>query len=136
MSGADLAVPHIDVGIVANDRAEALAFWSELLGFPVTAELSFPGLTVIRLSVGDATLRLCIPDAPVKALAATGPLEAQTGLRYLTLTVRDLDALVEAVRAAGYPVPLEPKELRPGQRVAQIQDGRGVTIELFEMAQA
>ena len=129
---ANLTQPHIDVGIVTNDRANALAFWNELLGFPIEGEVSFPGMTIVRLQVGQAILRLCIPDAEVARKADNGAFDAETGLRYLTLGVTNLEALVEAARAAGFPIPVEPRDVRPGVRAAQIQDGQGVTVELME----
>ena len=133
---AELAQPHIDVGIVTNDREGALAFWNGLLGFPVEGEVSFPGLTIVRLKVGNAILRLCIPDTEVMRKAESGAFDAETGLRYLTLAIGNLDAVVAAAQAAGYPVPVEPREIRPGVRAAQIQDGQGVTVELMETAAA
>ncbi|AZI36860.1 hypothetical protein NT2_05_04630 [Caenibius tardaugens NBRC 16725] len=133
---AQLTLPHIDVGIVTNDRAAGLAFWNGLLGFPVEGEVSFPGLTIVRLKVGDAILRLCIPDAEVQRKADKGAFDAETGLRYLTLAIANLDTVIAAARAAGYPIPVEPREIRPGVRAAQIQDGQGVTVELMETAAA
>lgn len=130
--GAELVQSHIDVGIVTNDRDGALAFWNGLLGFPVEGEISFPGMTIVRLQVGNAILRLCIPDAEVVRKADKGGFDAETGLRYLTLGVSNLDALVEAARATGFPIPVEPRDVRPGVRAAQIQDGQGVTVELME----
>ncbi len=132
--GAELTQAHIDVGIVTNDRTGALAFWNGLFGFPIEGEVSFPGLTIVRLKVGNAILRLCIPDAEVGRKAESGAFDAETGLRYLTLAIGNLDALVAAARAAGYPIPVEPREIRPGVRAAQIQDGQGVTVELMETA--
>lgn len=126
-----LAKPLIDVGIVANDRETTLAFWHELLGFPIEGELSFPGLSIIRLQVGDSILRVCIPDQAAQP-ADTGAFTGQIGLRYITLAVKNLDAVVEAAAAKGYPIPHPPREIRPGFWVAQIQDGAGVTIELSE----
>ncbi len=132
--GAELTQAHIDVGIVTNDRTGALAFWNGLFGFPIEGEVSFPGLTIVRLKVGNAILRLCIPDTQVGRKAESGAFDAETGLRYLTLAIGNLDALVAAARAAGYPIPVEPREIRPGVRAAQIQDGQGVTVELMETA--
>lgn len=133
---AQLAQPHIDVGIVTNDRDGALAFWNGLLGFPVEGEVSFPGMTIVRLQVGNAILRLCIPDADVVRKADSGMFDAETGLRYLTLAVTNLDAVVDAARVAGFPIPVPPRDVRPGVRAAQIQDGQGVTVELMETAAA
>ena len=133
---AELVLSHIDVGIVTNDREAGLAFWQGLLGFPVEGEVSFPGLTIVRLKVGHAILRLCIPDAQVARKADNGAFDAETGLRYLTLAISNLDAVIAATRAAGYPIPVEPREIRPGVRAAQIQDGQGVTVELMETTAA
>lgn len=130
----ELAAPHIDVGIVTNDRAAAMAFWCDLLGFPVDGEVAFPGLSIVRLKVGNAILRLCIPDDTVAHRAQAGPFDAETGLRYVTLTIRNLDAVVAEAGRRGYPVPFPPRETRPGHRAAQIQDGQGVTVELVEIA--
>lgn len=131
--GADLAKPHIDVGVVTDDREAALAFWSGLLGFPVEGEVSFPGMTIVRLTAGNAVLRVCVTENPAPHHANSGGFAEETGLRYVTLTVRNLDALVAEASAQGYPVPFPPREIRPGHRVAQIQDGRGVTVELTEV---
>ncbi|MGH6782073.1 MAG: VOC family protein, partial [Sphingomonadaceae bacterium] len=121
------------VGLVANDRAKALAFWHDLLGFPVLGELSFPGMTVIRLGVGDAVLRIVVPDAPVARTASTDGFASETGLRYVTLQVTNIEAVVAAARAAGYPVPHPPREIRPGTWAAQIEDGAGATVELQQV---
>ncbi|MCP5395246.1 MAG: hypothetical protein H6918_00675 [Sphingomonadaceae bacterium] len=130
--GAELFAGHIDAGIVTIDRDAALAFWHGLMGFPVEGEISFPGLTILRLKAGDTTLRLCIPDGGVEREAHNGAFAAESGLRYLTIYVCNLDALADAAQAAGYLVPFPPREIRPGHRVAQIQDGMGVTVELVE----
>ena len=130
---AELAVPRIDVGLVANDRQAALAFWSELLGFPVLGEISFPGMTIIRLGVGDAVFRIVVPDQPASQLASQGGFLQQTGLRYVTLQVRNLKAVFAMAEARGYPTPHAPREIRPGTWAAQIEDGAGVTVELQQV---
>lgn len=130
---AELSVPRIDVGLVANDKESALAFWNGLLGFPVLGEMSFPGLTVVKLGVGESILRIAVPDQPVARLASTAGFSSETGLRYVTLQVRNLVSLVDAARAAGYPVSHAPRELRPGIWVAQIEDGAGATVELQQI---
>lgn len=133
---AELAKPTIDVGIVTDDIDAALAFWRDLLGFPVVGEVSFPGLSITQLRAGDAIIRLCVPDSgPDSGIvrhAESGPFHAETGLRYITLSVRNLRAIAAAAQDAGYPVPVPPREIRTGVFAAQIQDGRGITVELME----
>ena len=130
-----LAEPRLNVGLVANNLVEALAFWHDLLGFPIMGEVSFPGLTIVRLAVGDSVLRICIPDEPA-SLANPGDLAQETGLRYITLVVRNLEDVVAAAGAKSYPILTPPKDLRPGVRVAVISDGRGVSVELQELVAA
>lgn len=130
----ELAVAHLDVGLVAHDRNEALAFWHELLGFPILGEVSFPGLAIIRLGVGQAILRIVVPETPAARTASIDGFASETGLRYITLQVKNLEAIVEAARAGGYPVPHPPREIRPGTWAAQIEDGAGATVELQQVS--
>lgn len=127
---ADLASARLDAGIVANDRSAALAFWHDFLGFPVLGELAFPGMSIVRLGVGDAVLRIVIPDAPPLQMASVDGFASETGLRYITLQVTNLDAIIADARARQYPVPYPPRETRPGTFVAMIEDGAGITVEL------
>lgn len=125
-----LTAAHLDAGLVTNDRAAALAFWHNFLGFPIVGELSFPGLSVVRLAVGDAILRIVIPDAAPAQSASTDGFASETGLRYISLKVANLDAIIAEARARHYPVPHPPREIRPGTFVAMIEDGAGITVEL------
>ncbi len=59
-------------------------------------------------------------------------MASQTGIRYLTLTISNLDETVAAVAAAGYKVPVAIRDLRPGVRVAQVEDADGNAIELMQ----
>ena len=47
------------------------------------------------------------------------------------VTVRGKFGVAE-IAAAGYPVPVPPRVLRPGVRVAQIEDGEGNALELMQ----
>lgn len=130
---AKIAKGILDVGMVTDDGQAALAFFRDLLGFTEAGEVPFPGLgTVRRLSCGETIFRILDLEKAPPSRANTAAFTDQTGLRYLTLHVSNLDELVaEAVRA-GYPNPVPPRVLRPGVRVAQITDGRGITVELMQ----
>ena len=131
---AHLAKPQLDVGLVTNDEAAALKFFRDLLGFEDAGEVVLPGVGLIRrLSCGNSVFRIVVPEKPVEQEAVAGSYDAQTGLRYLTLTVTNLEQLVRQAQDAGYPVPVAPLTTRPGVRVAQISDGRGVTVELMQI---
>ena len=131
---AHLARPQLDVGLVTNDGEAALKFFRDLLGFKDAGEVRFPGVGLIRrLSCGDSIFRIVVPENPVAHEAVPGSYDAQTGLRYITLTVTNLEEVVRQAEAAGYPVPVPPLTTRPGVRAAQISDGRGVTVELTQI---
>src|SRR4051812_33430454 len=98
---AKLAKPILDVGMVTDDGKAALAFFRDLLGFAEAGEVPFPGLGVVRrLACGETIFRILDLEKPPASQASTAGFTEQTGLRYLTLQVSNLDELVaEAVQA-------------------------------------
>ena len=123
----------LDAGIVTRD-ADALArFYGDLLGLPLAGEIRMPGIGLIRrYAVGSSTLRVFQPEMPPAQDGSRAGFASQTGIRYLTLAVSNLDEAVAEIAAAGYPVPVPPRVLRPGVRVAQIEDGEGNALELMQ----
>ena len=131
--GVKLAKQALDVGLVTADGDKALHFYRDLLGLPEDGEVQFPGLGLIkRLRCGDSILRILILDKAPDRFASTAGFASETGLRYLTLTVSNLHEIVALVQAAGFAVPVPPRQLRPGVMVAQIEDGQGVAVELMQ----
>ena len=123
----------LDAGIVTRDLASAARFYGEVLGFPLAGEITLPGIGLVRrYAVGESTLRIFVPEVPPAHEDRREGFAGRTGIRYLTLAIANLEQSVAAVAAAGFRVPMAPKELRPGVRVAQIQDGDGNTIELMQ----
>lgn len=123
----------LDAGIVTRD-ADALArFYGDLLGLPLAGEIRMPGIGLIRrYAVGNSTLRVFQPETPPAHDGSRAGFASQTGIRYLTLAVSNLDEAVAEIAAAGYPVPVAPRVLRPGVRVAQVEDGEGNALELMQ----
>lgn len=131
---AQLSKPQIDVGMVTTDLDGALRFYRDILGFEEAGAIDLPGICHIhRLKCGETVFRVVVPANAPERTAHPGLYDAETGLRYITLTVTNLVEIVAAVEAAGYPVPFPPKQLRPGTVSAQISDGQGVTIELMQI---
>jgi glyoxylase I family protein len=133
MMRAVLQKPLLDAGIVTTDLAAAHRFYGELLGFPVVGEVEFPGVGFIRrYAVGDSTLRVFVPQTPPASAGSRDGFASQTGIRYLTIYVSNLEALVAALAEAGFKVPVPVRELRPGVAVAQVEDADGNTVELTQ----
>ena len=122
----------IDLGIIVNDVAGCRQFYGEALGLPFEAEMPLPdGAKMFRYKIGTTVLKLVQPPQPVPA-SPVG-MRAQSGLRYFTITVNDLDKTVAALTAQGreFTVPL--REFRPGVRIAILPDPDGNMVELLEM---
>ncbi len=130
--GVELSKPLLDAGIVTKDEQSARQFYGEVLGLPLEGEVDIPQYgTVIRYSVGDSVLRVFVPEQLPASEGSRDGFASQSGIRYLTLYVNNLEQVVDAVSAAGYPVPVPPRDLRPGVRVAQVEDAEGNAIELM-----
>jgi len=125
----------LDAGIVTKDPARAARFYGEVLGLPLAGEIDVPGVGLIRrYAVGESTLRIFVPATPPASEGSRAGFASQTGIRYLTLAIANLDDTVAAVAAAGFRIAVPAKELRPGVRVAQVEDGDGNAIELMQHA--
>ncbi|MFA5964588.1 MAG: VOC family protein [Sphingomonas sp.] len=129
----ELASPQFDAGLVSN-RAEAMiAFYTEVLGFPLGGSVEIPHVgTVTRVQVGNSVLRILAPLSPAAPQAEAPSFTATSGIRYVALKVRGLAGAVEKVAAAGCRISVPIRTLRPGVEVALVEDPDGNTIELME----
>ena len=128
-----MAKAALDVGIVSGNAEPLLAFYREAFGFADLPGVQIPGSGVIhKLACGESVLRVFVPEKTPEPDAAGGGFASQAGFRYLSLEVRDARAVVEAARAAGGGVLMEPFELRPGRIVSQVTDPDGNVIEVAE----
>ncbi|MBP8926436.1 MAG: VOC family protein [Pseudomonadales bacterium] len=123
----------LDAGIVTVDGDRAAHFYGEVLGLPQAGEVQLPGIGLVRrYAIGDSTLRVFVPQARPQREGSRDGMASQTGIRYLTLMISNLDEAVAAIAAAGYKVPVAIRVLRPGVRVAQVEDADGNAIELMQ----
>ncbi len=123
----------LDAGIVTVDGDRAAHFYGEVLGLAPAGEVQLPGIGLVRrYAVGDSTLRVFVPQARPQHEGSRDGMASQTGIRYLTLMISNLDEVVASIAAAGYKVPVAIRELRPGVRVAQVEDADGNAIELMQ----
>lgn len=128
----EIAKPGIDLGLVVRDIDACLAFYMNDLGLPKVGETPLAGnRTMHRLMIGDTQLKLqqFHDGAP-----ASGPrgLAAQSGIRYFTIAIRNLPAMVDELKAKGHRFTMPLTEIRPGVSVAMLEDPDGNTVELLE----
>ncbi|MEH6584404.1 MAG: VOC family protein [Halioglobus sp.] len=124
---------YIDAGIVTTDPEAAHRFYGEALGLPLEGEIEIPQYGLVRrYKVGQSTLRVFVPLAQPAREGSRDGFASQTGIRYLTLYVSNLEDATAAVAAAGFKVAVPVRDLRPGVRVSQVEDADGNAVELME----
>ena len=130
--GVALTKQGIDLGIITGDGEAALRFYRDTLGFRQEPDTPFPaGGTMHRLWCGDSLIKIVVPDKVPESTAAGGGPLGGTGYRYWTISVSNLDELVEDCRAAGYRITVEPMEVRPGVKIAMVEDPDGNWVEFL-----
>ena len=125
--------PSIDLGIVCKDIDAMMTFYGETLGLPLEATIPMPGgCKMNRFKVGDSVIKVIELDPTPATPAAPGGIRGATGYRYWTIAVSNLAASVEKAAAAGAPIVVAAKEVRPGITIAIIADPDGNWVELLE----
>ena len=129
----ELARRSIDVGIVVTDPERMLAFYRDTLGLRhrLTRETG-PGGAIHLLECGDSLVKLLEPPTPPQHRHVRGGTRAQTGMRYITIYVTNIDELVARCTEAGchFPVPLRKSTGEDGGRYCQLEDPEGNIVQL------
>lgn len=122
------------VGIAVPDLQAAIAFYRDVLGVSPHAPEVADGATILALPFGESEVELLAPltpDSPVgKFLAKRGP-----GIHHICYRVPDLDAALEACRAAGYRLVDDlPRTGAGGRRIAFVHPKatEGILLELTD----
>lgn len=125
----------VDVGIVVRDGAAALAFYRDILGLEHEGDMPMKGAVMHRVRVGASLLKLiAVENAPASPPA--GGITDGLGIRYVTLHVEDVAAAVATCEAAGVPIVVSTRELRPGVTMALVNDPDGNIVEFLHVASA
>ena len=132
----ELTQDHVEVGLTVTDIARSLAFYSAL-GFAEVAAMPVGwGGTLHILRLGNAVIKLVQNDvAPSAANPPNGPTGG-FGIRWITLWVKDLDAVVAGCQASGGTVPEPINTDYPGVKFAMVGDPDGNWIEFVESVDA
>lgn len=126
----------LEAGIVGRDPEVLERFYTEVMGFAVVHRLHFDEFgTVLRLARDAAGLKLFFPaGAEVDPPRDDDPWYRAGGFRYAALSLDSptaVDELAAAVAAGGGRVLIEPREHRPGARMALVTDPEGNPWELI-----
>ena len=122
------------VGVAVPDLDVALAFYRDVLGLEAHASEVIDGATIVALPFGDAEVELLAPikpDSPIaRFLTKRGP-----GIHHICYRVANLDAALDACRAAGYRLVDDvPRIGAGGRRIAFVHPAAtaGILLELTE----
>ena len=122
------------VGIAVPDLDAALAFYRDVLGLTPHPTEQADGAAIASLPFGESEVELLAPlaaDGPIaKFLERRGP-----GIHHVCYRVPDLDAALQACRAAGYRMIDEvPRTGAGGRRIAFVHPKAtaGILLELTE----
>lgn len=122
------------IGVAVPDLSVAAAFYTEVLGLTAHPPEVADGAQILSFPFGDAEVELLAPldaDGPIaKFLARRG-----AGIHHICYRVPDLDAALDACRAAGYRLVDEvPRRGAGGGRIAFVHPRAtgGILLELTE----
>ena len=122
----------IDLGIVVSDIERSLAFYRDFLGLPYERSMPMSKTTTLHfLKAGATSIKLWELTEPPAAAGTTWPLDAQLGMRYITLSVSNLDEIVDGA-GDGVKVIMGATELMPGVKIAMLADPDGNAVELLQ----
>jgi glyoxylase I family protein len=123
-----IALHH--VAVVTTKFDETLAFYRDLLGIPIVHSWKNGDRRLCLAAVGEAHIELIEKLTP----SASSGQPTEPPIAHLTFRVPDVDQAIDEVRAAGYPVTIEPKDVDLGDapaRLAFFTGPNGETLEFF-----
>jgi catechol 2,3-dioxygenase-like lactoylglutathione lyase family enzyme len=111
----------------SRDPEATAAWFARMLGAQVLRSAP-QGQPRIDLKLGGQDIFIAQTDDSV----GPAPRSPHHGLDHFGLRVADLDAAAAALKAQGVTFTMEPREARPGVRIAFIEGPDAVCIELLE----
>src|SRR5258708_5126175 len=125
---------HTTVSV--SDVNKSLAFYRDLLGFPVLGRLSYEnqiGLVIDFLDIGNNGLLeiFSFTNAPAKPSELIYN-DLQLGMRHIGFKVKSVDATAARLKKAGVTFTLEPTNAVGGVRIAFFKDPDGTLLEVVE----
>ena len=124
----------LQIGIVPRDLERSLRFYRDTLGLNyVGARPVIEGRVLHLFDCDGGILKLLQlpPGVPTPANESPpAPFQSATGMRWATMNVEDIDRYIDRCGQACVQVPVT--EIRPGLRMAIVEDPDGNAIELVE----
>jgi methylmalonyl-CoA epimerase len=137
--GEKTMIKTIDhIGIMTNDLQQSVEFYTDVLGFSVSAKIEMEeiGFSAIFVEKNGGKIELIgyrgeIPKRSegieIKMGGGSIPIND-----HITFTVDDIEATVTELKEKGVGFVLEPIQVEGGMKIASFKDPNGVLIELVE----
>ena len=120
----------LDLGVVISNIQKSLMFYKDTLGLEYVSETPIWFGVMHRLRYGNSDLKLIDPHTlPPKGLVG---LDRQLGFRYITFVIKNLSSLCALLQRKGIKFVISEKEIRPGVRIAMVEDPDGNIVEFVE----
>lgn len=110
------------------DAEAAGRFYEDAFGATIRDRIRNGASLRVVVDLGGATLFI----EQVSADTPAAPVPPHQGIEHIGLQVTDMDEAVAALKAKGVRFTAEPKELRPGLRIAFLAAPDGVTVEILQ----
>lgn len=132
--GIALTKRAIDLGIVTINGAAMLQFYRDTLGLEYLREMKMPGGGLMhQLACGDSVIKVVVVDTlPTKS--PPGGIRGANGNRYWTISVSNITDLIKQCADAGCKIAVKETEIRPGIKIAIVEDPDGNWVEFLQMA--
>lgn len=126
------------IGIMTNDLQQSVEFYTDVLGFSVSAKIEMDdvGFSVIFVEKNGSKIELMgyrdeIPKRPegIEIKLDGSPIPIND---HITFSVDNIGATVTELKEKGVEFILEPIQLEGGMKLASFKDPNGMLIELVE----
>jgi catechol 2,3-dioxygenase-like lactoylglutathione lyase family enzyme len=113
-----------------RDPRGTAEWYARMFGARILESVQSDGQPRIDLDINGLTV--FIAHVPTDAEMAQAPADPHLGLDHFGLRVDNLEAAAAELKAQGAVFTLEPRQLRPGVKIAFVQCPDNVRVELLE----
>ena len=124
----EFAYDHVHLR--SPDPDETAAYYERMFGAEIIKSVMSNGLPRTDMRLGG--VMFFIAQVPADSAIAEKPEGSFVGLDHMGLRVKNIDAVVDELKAKGAEFTIEPKTIRPGVRIAFVRGPQNVLIELLD----